>query len=256
MRAGTGVCNRYRFQLTDRMKESRRKGLALKSRGNGFLRRFDALADEVVDLGPDPRIAFALHVISHKSAIKPRSSITLHRSLLVIEPIVADDLGFRVIFGANLRASVDEAMRLVEIDGSCDVIGNDVVVLPRFRHAVDLHGEQDWNARLIQLAREEYDSRSSPTMAEEDDAGVGLFFFAQSTVMIVIQKMENGVVSGFAMTVLEDPNKGILGKLVPRLLRKNHRALMGIIVADEAPDESDKDVRGRDSWPFDDTAIR
>jgi len=86
-------------------------------------------------------IAFTLHVVGSKDAVEPGSFRALDGMFFVIDEVVAQDFCLGGVSGGDLWAAVDEAMRLIKIDGLGDVVGNDGILLPEFGHAIHLDGE-------------------------------------------------------------------------------------------------------------------
>ena len=72
-------------------------------------------------------------------------------------------------------------------------------MLPGLGDTVDLDGELDRNAGTIQFAGEEHDGRASPTVSEEHDVSLGLFFVAEDAVTIAIEQADDGSVGVPAM---------------------------------------------------------
>ena len=132
--------------------------LGLGNSGHKAEFRLQALADQVLDPGPEVRITFTLDVAGHESAVKPGGSFALHRSLIVVITIIAEDLCLGGVGRPNKGAAMDEAMRLVKIHGSGDVIGDDTVALPELGDAIDLHRKQHRNTDAIQFASKKNNS--------------------------------------------------------------------------------------------------
>ena len=219
--------------------------LRLRVSGNGVGLRFKLLANEALDLIPKVGIAFALHVIRCNSAVEPRHAVTLDRILMVVKSIVAEDLGLGVVRSPNLAASMQNAMRLVKIGGLDDVVRNDPIVLPRLGNRVDLDSEEDRDFVSIEFAGQEYDCRSTPALAEQDDARAGFFFGAEIAVVIFVDEANDAVISRFSMTVLKHLYVGIFrGGLSDPLCQENW-SVMGIVVADKAAYKANEDVRRR-----------
>lgn len=185
----------------------------------------------------------ALHVAGGKGTFEPGCAFATDGLFLVVEAVVAEDLRFRIVGGGDLGATVDQAMGLVEVDGGGDVFGDDFVVLPRFRDAVDLNCQQDWNANSVQFAGEHDYGGGSPTVAEEDDAGLRFFLVAEDAVVVAVEFAEDCVVGGAAVAVLEDLDLGV-GQGGAHVLSELYGAVVGVVVADEASGEADENVRG------------
>ncbi len=72
---------------------------------------------------------------------------------LVIEAVISQNLRLRIIGRGDLRTTVEQPMRLIEIHRRRDIVGNDFVLLPGLLDAVDLHREQHRNSRTLQFPR-------------------------------------------------------------------------------------------------------
>ena len=125
---------------------------------------------QVCDLGPDMGIAFAFEVGVHEGLAEPRCAGAGHRICFVVETVVAEDFCFLRIGSADLMASVDEAVGLIEVHRRRDIGGDDAIFLPELGDAVDLNGEQHGNSGTLQLARQHDYGGGSPTVAEENDS--------------------------------------------------------------------------------------
>ena len=73
------------------------------------------------------------------------------------------------IGGENFGAAVQHAVGLIKIYGAGDVRGNDGVVLIFFLDTIDLDGESDWDAVLLQLVGKRDHGRCAPAVAVEND---------------------------------------------------------------------------------------
>ena len=91
--------------------------------------------------------------VAGREVIEPSHGWALYRLFAIVVAVVAEDFGLRGIGGGDAGASVHEAVRLIEIGRGGDVIGNDGIVLPEFRNAIDLHGEKNRNVSAIEFAR-------------------------------------------------------------------------------------------------------
>jgi len=147
-------------------------------RSHGARLRLRPLQQEIVDLRPEMRIALALHVAWGEGPVKPGSSLALNRSLPIVETVIAENLSLGLVSSGNMRAAMDDAMRLVEVRGSDDIFGDDAVVLPRLRHAVHLHRQEHGNPFAVQIASQQNCSGRAPAVPKEDDAGLGFFLVA------------------------------------------------------------------------------
>lgn len=110
-----------------------------------------ALADQVLDLGPEMRITFALDVAGHERSANPGRYLAFNRGLVVVVAIVAEDLRLRGVGSTDHGAAMDQAVRLVEVGCGGDVFGDDPVALPKLGDAIDLHGQQYGDADAIQF---------------------------------------------------------------------------------------------------------
>ena len=85
-------------------------------------------------------------MVGGKYTVEPGSLRALDRVLLVVDEVISQNVRLGRISSFDLRAAVDDAMRLIEIDGLGDVVGNDGILLPEFGDAIHLDGEQNRNA--------------------------------------------------------------------------------------------------------------
>jgi len=85
-------------------------------------------------------------VVGGKYTVEPGSLRALDRVLLVVDEVISQNVRLGRISSFDLRAAVDDAMGLIEIDGLGDVVGNDGILLPEFGDAIHLDGEQNRNA--------------------------------------------------------------------------------------------------------------
>jgi len=85
-------------------------------------------------------------VVGRKYTVEPGSLWTLDGVLLVVDEVVSKNVCLGRISSFDLRAAVDDAMRLIKIDGLGDVVGNDGILLPELGDAIHLDGEQNRNA--------------------------------------------------------------------------------------------------------------
>src|SRR5258708_37384897 len=95
-------------------------------------------------------------------------------------------------------------MWLEEVGRGGDIFRDDLVALPGLGNAVDLYGEQHGDSRPIKLTSEHDRGRRSPTMAVENDAGLGFFFGAEDAVMVGVEQAQNGLVGSFSVAVLKN----------------------------------------------------
>ena len=85
-------------------------------------------------------------MVGGKYTVEPGSLRALDRVLLVVDEVISQNVRLGRISSFDLRAAVDDAMGLIEIDGLGDVVGNDGILLPEFGDAIHLDGEQNRNA--------------------------------------------------------------------------------------------------------------
>ena len=152
--------------------EMGRPCLRLRKRRDGGGLRFHVLPHEILDLGPEVGIALALHMAGRERVLEPGCSLARHRSFLVVETVVSKNLRFGIVRGGDLCAAVNQAVRLIEVDRRRNVFRDDSVALPRLGDAVDLHSEQHGDSGTIQFTGQHHDGGRSPTVAEQDDAGL------------------------------------------------------------------------------------
>ena len=96
------------------------------------------LFDQVFDLRPEVRVAFALHMAGSDDTVPPGSFGALHRSFLVVDQVVAKNFSFAGIDRFDLPPAMDNAFGLIEVRGLGDVIGNQRVILPPLRDTIHL----------------------------------------------------------------------------------------------------------------------
>src|SRR5258708_32249175 len=85
------------------------------------LRSFQSLPHHAFDLRPDAVIALTLHVACGKNAAEPGRLRALDWILLVILPVISQDLSLRGIGGRDLGPAMKDAVGLIEIHGRGDV---------------------------------------------------------------------------------------------------------------------------------------
>jgi len=187
-------------------------------------------------------IAFALHVPGSEEAIRPRSSWAVDWSFFVVHAVVAQNRGLGGIGGKDLAPAVDNACCLIKVHGLGDVVGNDGIVLPQFGDTIHLHRQQDRYTSATQIARQQHRRSCSPTVAKENNASSILLFGGEDTVVIGIEKSDNGIIGPFSAAILENPDIGALGSSLPDTLRELNGAVVRIVVTDEATHEADHNV--------------
>jgi len=124
---------------------------ALADSGYVFEFRAEALTDKSLDLIPKVRITLALHMTWGEGAVDPGHALAANGILPVIEAIVTQNLGFRIVGSANERPAMDDPVRLVEVRCGCYVVWNEAVVLPGLGYGIDLHSQHDGNAGAVEI---------------------------------------------------------------------------------------------------------
>ena len=215
----------------------------LLSLDGGYLGRgFDSLTHEYFDAVPELGITLALHVAGGEGSIEPRCCFTLHRMLTVVKTIIAKDLGLGLIFGLDSGAPVHQAMRLIEVDGSGDIVGNDSIMLPKLGHAIDLHRQQNRDSSPVQFPRQEHHRSRSPAVPKKDDTRLGFLLFAEASVVVAVQQAEDGPVSLFAAAIFEYLDVSAAGSALPQALGQLHRPVMGVVVTYKSPRKANQNV--------------
>lgn len=162
--------------------------------------------------------------------------------LPIIDQIISKDFCFRWVCSLDAAAPVNQAMRLIEVDGLGYVVGNDRIVLPDFGDAIDLHGEQNGYTRLTKVASKRDGGGCSPTLTEQNDVGARFFVGGKNAVAVGIEQVKNRGVGAFAVAILEDSNVGSGRKVRTNAFGELNRAMMRIVMADETADEANDDV--------------
>ena len=140
---------------------------------------------------------------------------------------------------------MDESVWLIEIHRRFHVIWDYAIVLPRLGDTIDLNRQQHRNPQSIQFARQKHDRRRSPAVSEQNDACLGFFLVAEDPIVIPVEEAKNRLIRGLTVTILKNPNVGILGKIQPGFRRQLDRALIRVIPADKAPDKTDNNIPRR-----------
>jgi len=214
--------------------------------GSGGGLRGEALLDQVFDLRPEVGIALALHMAGSEDSVPPRGAGAGNGSFLVIHEVIAQNFSSGGIGRSDLAATVDDAVDLVKIYGFGDIVGNDGIVLPQFGDTIHLDGQENGYAFVAQIAGEQYGGGCSPTVAEEDDAGVSFFLGGKDAVVISVEQTNDGVIGLFSAAVFEDLNISALGEGLADALCELNRAVVRVIRTYETADEADHDI-GRSS---------
>ena len=161
----------------------------------------------------------------------------------IVEADVAEDFCAGRIGGANFRAAVEVAVRLVKIGGLFDVGGDERIVFADFGDAVDLNGEEHRDAVGLQLAGESDRFGAAPAVAVDDDAGALFFFGREFAVVVGVEKTQNFLVGLFAAMVFKNFHVNLRRVFLAEALGELDAAVDGIVVADETADEADDDRR-------------
>jgi hypothetical protein len=213
--------------------------------GSGICRRTwrrEAFPHHGFDPRPETRVAFALHVAGSKHAVNPGSLRALDWIFPVIGEVIPQNFCLRGISGRDLRPAVDDAMGLIKIDGLGDIVGNNGIVLPDLGDAIHLHRQQNRYARSAQFASEQHCGRCSPALAEQDNSGAGFFFGGESAVAVGIEQPHDGIKGPLPAPVFENSDVSVFGNDGADSLRQPNRAVVRVVVADEAAHKTDDDV--------------
>src|ERR1700693_4349312 len=180
--------------------------------------------------------------------LEPGTAAALHRFLPVIEAVDSKNLGLGIVGSDHLCPAVQQAMRLIKVHCLGDIVGDDLIALPRFLDAVDLYRKQHRDSCSIQFARQHDDGRSSPTVAEENDARLRFFLIAEDAIVIAVEQAKNGVVGGFPVAVLKDLDYVACRKVLSNSLGKPDWPVAQTIVALKTSRKSDEDIRDNRGW--------
>lgn len=195
------------------------------------------------DFAPKTRIALTLRVAGREHAIVPgKPALALNRCMPVIEAEISQNFGSGRISGPDLAASMDQPLRLIEVDRFGDIGRNDLVVLPRFGHAINLNGQQHGDSHAAQFASQHHDGRTAPALTEENDARPVFFLWAETAVVVAIQKTQDGLVGGFSVPIFEDLHVGIGGIGAFDALGHLNWPMIGIVMPHESAHEANHDV--------------
>jgi hypothetical protein len=107
-------------------------GVERETRGKrgGVSARRQSLFNQVSNLQPEIRVAFALHVAGGEDAIPEGILGALDGIFLVIHEEVSQDFSLRRIGRDYVPASVNDPFGLIKVDGLGDVVWDDGIVLP------------------------------------------------------------------------------------------------------------------------------
>ena len=135
--------------------------------------------DQRLYLIPYFRITLNFRVRFHQHPIEPGIAFAADRVRFIVVSKVSHNLRTGRIGSANCTLAMHDSIRLVEIYRLPYIGGNKVIVLPDLGDAVDLNGEENRDAILLEFPRQRDCLRSTPAVSEDDNAGV-LFFFLES----------------------------------------------------------------------------
>ena len=175
---------------------------------------------------------------------EPRVSLATDGGLFVVEAVVAEDMGFGIVGGSDLRAPVDDAVGLIEVHRCRHVLGNDFIVLPELANTVDLHGQHHRDTQPVEVPGQNDHGGGAPALSEQHDVGGSLLLLAEHAVLIGVKQVKDGFERHLAMAILENLDVGVFGEILLKALRDLDRAVVGVGVAHETADEADQDVAG------------
>ena len=164
--------------------------------------------------------------------------------VLVVEPVVSEDLRICRIGGANRGSAVEKAVELIEVD-SLRYVGRDTQVsVSDFWDSVYEDGQQDGNFSVFELSGHGDRFRCSPTVSIEDDSRVLLFDRAYDSIVIYIQLMQDLPEGPFAVRVLKDLCIDTVGVALAEMHGELDLAMHGVVLLDIPSQKSDHDDRG------------
>jgi len=79
-------------------------------------------------------------------------------------------------------------------------------------------------------------------LTEEDDAGASFLFGGEKAIAVGIEKTEDGLVGTLPAPVFEDFHIRVFGKLWANFLRQPNRAVVLIVMTDEATHETNHNI--------------
>ncbi len=186
---------------------------------------------------------------AHEEAGIPGVFVTSYVSVLVVEPVVSEDLRVCWIDGANRGPAVEQAVELVKVNG-LSYVGRDAQIsVSDFGDPVYEDGEQDGDFSVFELPRHGDRFRCSPTVSIEDDSRVLLFDRAYDSVVIDIQLVQDLPKSPLAMGVLKDLRIDTNRMVLSEVDRELDLAVDDVVFLDIPSQESNHDNR-RDRRSF------
>src|SRR5579862_5025719 len=165
-------------------------------------------------------------MVGGECPLEPRSALALHWSFLVVEAVVAENLRLGIIGGLDLCSPMHQAVRLIKIYRGRDIVGDNLVVLPRLGDAVNLDGEQHWDSRPIQFARQHHYGGGSPAVAKQDDPRLRFFLGAQNSVMIDVEQAQNCLVRSPSVAVFKNLDRVAFREALANLLGKFYGSVL------------------------------
>ena len=193
----------------------------------------------VFDLRPDAGVVLNLNVAAGEGAGEPGEARCGNVAVLIGEVDVVDDLRRLGIGGVQQRASVQQAFRLVEVDGLRDVGRNDGVVAKAFPHPVHLDDQEHGNVLALEMARYVHSLRSSPGVAVKDDT------CGWVRRRRVCQQFEDMAVGVVAVVVLKDVSVDSGAVFLAQVAGQLDLAVDPAGALDKPSREADDDERSR-----------
>jgi hypothetical protein len=176
--------------------------------------------------------------------VKPRIGGARDGIFSVIHQIIAENLRSRGFGGRDAGPAVNQAMGLIIIHRFGHVAGNYRVVLPKLGDAIDLRRQQNGDPGALQITRERDRRGCPPTVPEKYDAGRAFFLCGKNAVAVRIERAKDRPVGVPAVTIFKHLHKSTFGGRKANALGQLNRALVHIVVANEATDKADDDRGG------------
>ena len=138
---------------------------------------------------------------------------------------------------------MQEAVRLVEINGFGDVSGDQSVILMAFLDAIDLNCKEHWDAAFLQLSRERDGLRRAPAVTIENDARVAFFAVGERAIVIGVEQANNFGVGALRVMVSDRFRVDTIRIHGAKLRGQLDFAVDHIVAVNVAADEADDDDR-------------